>query len=270
MDTSGRRGAGHEVRSGRDKLRAARGTKRDKLGTLDFMSTQRKSEFVDHALSDQAVRGYLEANPDFFEDHADLLGALRLPHTAGGAVSLVERQVSMLRQKDLKLERKLKELLEVARANDTLAGKIHGLTLRLLGATTLAETLEVCETTLRTAFDADQAVLVLFGEPALFADLEAGRFFRPMRRDDPQLKAFDTFLAGSSPRCGQVRDAQRDCLFGPDTDEIGSCAMVPLGTNSDAGFLAIGSADADRFHPGMSIDFLARLGELIAAALRRF
>lgn len=243
---------------------------RDKLGNLDLMGTQRKSDFVDHALSDEAVRGYLEANPDFFEDHADLLGSLRLPHTAGGAVSLVERQVSMLRQKDLKLERRLKDLLEVARANDALAAKIHRLTLHLFGAGSLAETLEVCETTLRTTFDADQSVLVLFGDPAHFEDVGAGRFCRPMRRDDPALQAFDTFLAGNSPRCGQIRDAQRDCLFGPGTDEIGSCALVPLGTNSDAGFLAIGSADADRFHPGMSIDFLARLGDLVAAALRRF
>ena len=90
-----------------------------------------------------------------------------------------------------------------------------------------------------------------------------------MRRDDV-LKAFDTFLKRSNPRCGQIRDAQRDFLFGKETDEIGSCALVPLGKQCDIGFLAIGSADADRFHPGMSIDFLARLGQLIAAALKRY
>ena len=46
--------------------------------------------------------------------------------------------------------------------------------------------------------------------------------------------------------------------------------MVPLGTETCIGFLAIGSTDANRFHPGMSIDFLGRLGELVSEALQRF
>lgn len=234
------------------------------------MSTQRKAEFVEEAVSERAVHRYLLQNPDFFERNGDLLGTLRLPHITGGTVSLVERQVSVLRQKDLKLERKLKELLDVARANDALAAKIHQLTLALLASGDLQSTVAGIEFGLRTGFDADQSILVLFGDPSAFESINVGRFFRAIERDDAAMKAFDTFLRGNSPRCGQVRDAQRDFLFGKDTNEIGSTALVPLGKNSDVGFLAIGSADADRFHPGMSIDFLARLGELVGGALRRF
>jgi len=234
------------------------------------MSTQPKTEFVDDSVSDEDVHSYLESNPDFFERHSELLSALRLPHVAGGTVSLVERQVSVLRQKDLKLERKLKELLGVARANDLLGNKIHKLAILLLGASDLAETLKICEKSLRVDFDASQAILVLFRDPELFADVQVGRFFRPVQRQDDAVKAFDTFLKRHKPRCGQVRDAQRDFLFGHETDEIGSCALVPLGPKSELGFLAIGSVDADRFHPGMSTDFLARLGQLIAAALQRY
>jgi uncharacterized protein YigA (DUF484 family) len=234
------------------------------------MSTQRKTDFVDAGLSDEEVHDYLERNPDFFERHNALLGTLSLPHVAGGTVSLVEKQVSVLRQKDLKLERQLKELLEVARANDSLAGKIHHMALKLLSAADLAATLVAVEETLRTAFDADQSILVLFGDPETFAEVKVGRFFMPAQRDDDALKSFDTFLSGSGPRCGQVRDTQRDFLFGKETDEIGSTAMIPLGSKAELGFLAIGSNDAERFHPGMSIDFLTRLGELVAEALKRF
>lgn len=234
------------------------------------MSTQRKAEFTDESLSEEAVHDYLANNSDFFERHPDLLSALRLPHSSGAAVSLVERQVSVLRQKDLKHERKLKELLEVARANDALASKIHGLTLRLLGSSDLATTLASLEEALRADFDADQSILVLFGEPEAFADVGAGRFLKVASRQDDALKAFDTFLRGSGPRCGQIRDSQRDFLFGKETDEIGSAALVPLGTGSEIGFIAIGSADSERFHPGMSMDFLGRLGELVAEALKRF
>ena len=233
------------------------------------MSTQRKPEFTEEVLSEAEVHSYLKRNPDFFERHATLLSSLRLPHATGAAVSLVERQVSVLRQKDLKLERKLKELLEVARTNDTLAGKIHQVALELLRTRDLRQTLEAIEEALRTAFGADHSVLVMFGDPGSVGGLNGGRFFRAMDRNDPSLKPFATFLVSSNPRCGQVRDAQRDFLFGQQTNEVGSAALVPLGKKCEVGFLAIGSADANRFHPGMSFDFLARLGELIAVALKR-
>ncbi len=234
------------------------------------MSTQRKPEFVEEDLSEDAVHDYLEANPDFFERHGELLSSLRLPHVSGGAISLVERQVSVLRQKDMKLERKLKELIDVARANDALGAKMHQLTLRLMAAKDIGETLEVIESALRAGFDADLSILVLFGDPAVFANVTVGRFFKPIEREAESLKSFATFLKGSGPRCGQVRDSQRDFLFGRETDEVGSAALVPLGKNSEIGFLAIGSADANRFHPGMSMDFLSRLGDLVAEALKRF
>lgn len=232
------------------------------------MSTQRKPDFTEDLVSEADVKAYLESNPDFFERQASLLDTLRLPHIAGGTVSLVERQVSVLRQKDVKLERRMKELLEVARANDVLAAKIHQLALRLLITRGLSQTLQAVEESLRTAFGADHSVLVLFGDPDSFNVIKS-RFLKAIERDDPALKPFNTFLRSSNPRCGQVRDAQRDFLFAPDTDEVGSAVLLPLGDQCQQGFLAIGSVDANRFHPGMSFDFLARLGDLIEVALQR-
>jgi hypothetical protein len=234
------------------------------------MSTQRNPDFIEEELSENAVHDFLQDNPDFFERHSALLGSLRLPHVAGGTVSLVERQVSVLRQRDLKLERKLKDLIDVARANDALATKIHHLALQMLAASDLGGTLRCIEESLRAGFGADQSILVLFGNPEMFKDIRFGRFFVAIERGDESLKAFDTFLEGSGPRCGQVRDAQRDFLFGKETDEVGSAALIPLGKKSEVGFLAIGSVDANHFHPGMSIDFLTRLGELVAGAIKRY
>ncbi len=234
------------------------------------MSTQAKAEFVEEELSEQSIHNYLAAHPDFFERHSTLLSSLVLPHASGGAVSLVERQVAVLRQKDLKLERQLRELIEVARANDLLSAKIHELTMQLLAAKDLHKTIAVIEEAMRSGFDADHAVLVLFGEPEAFEDINAGRFFRAVKKNDPSLKPFGTFLEGTSARCGQIRDSQREFLFHGDADEIGSAALVPLGDGAEIGFLAVGSADSDRFHPGMSIDFLTRLGDLVTESLKRF
>ena len=234
------------------------------------MSTQAKAEFVEEELSEQSIHDYLVAHPDFFERHSTLLSSLALPHASGGAVSLVERQVAVLRQKDLRLERQLKDLIEVARANDLLSAKIHELTMQLLNASDLDATITVIEEAMRSGFDADHAVLVLFGDPEAFDDINAGRFFRAVNRNDPSLKPFGTFLGGISARCGKIRDSQREFLFHGDADEIGSAALVPLGDGAEIGFLAVGSVDSERFHPGMSIDFLTRLGDLVAGSLKRF
>lgn len=235
------------------------------------MSTQPEPNYLNEVPTEQAVHDYLEDHPDFFERHASLLSQLRLPHATGaGAVSLVERQVSVLRQKDLKLERQLKELLAVARENDLLAAKIHRLSTELLSAASLADTVGVIEEAMRAGFNADHAVLVLFADPASVTDVDGGRFFRALKRDDGSLKPFGTFLASSAPRCGNARDAQLEFLFHGDADEIGSVALVPLGKECQVGFLAVGSVDSKRFHPGMSIDFLSRVGELVTAALSRY
>jgi uncharacterized protein YigA (DUF484 family) len=234
------------------------------------MSTQRKPEYLNEELSEDLIHDYLKLHPDFFERHPALLSSLRLPHASGGAVSLVERQVSVLRQKDLKLERQLKDLIEVARANDALAAKIHTLALRLVSAADLGSTVAAVEEAVRSGFGADQSVLVVFGDPADQGALPDGRFFRAVAGDDPALKPFSTFLASGNPRCGQARDSQLEFLFRDDAGDIGSVALIPLGRKAATGFLAIGSADSNRFHPGMSMDFLARVGDLVAAALARY
>lgn len=233
------------------------------------MTTQQQRGEVFEGLSEDAVAYFLEAHPEFFERHGHLLTHLRLPHQTGGsAISLVERQVEILRERNRKLERRLHELVEVARLNDKLAGKILGLARQLVGARRAAAVLNVIESSLREDFGADESVIVLFDAAAV--DMKAvpkRRFLRHAPRNAPVLQPFETFLAANRPRCGQIRDAQRDFLFGKGNNEIGSVAMVPLGEDASVGLLAIGSCDADRFHPAMSMDFLAHIGELVGQAL---
>jgi uncharacterized protein YigA (DUF484 family) len=224
----------------------------------------------DH-LNDSLVAEYLQAYPDFFERNGPLLTKLRLPHLrdAGTTVSLVERQVEVLRERNVSLERKLKELVDVARANDVLADRIHRLSQRLIRARTLLETINAVETSLREDFDAMHSVLVLFLEEARPLGEAAGRFLRTDDLTSADIKTFESLLAAGKPRCGQIRDAQRDYLFGKDSIEIGSVALTPLGPKGGMGILAIGASDADRFHPGMSTEFLSRIGELVTYALVR-
>ena len=234
------------------------------------MTTSQARGIKQDGLNDTTVAEYLQTYPDFFERNSPLLTKLRLPHLrdAGATVSLVERQVEVLRERNQSLDRKLKELVDVARANDALADRIHRLSQRLIRAHTLLETIGAVETSLREDFDAMHSVLVLFLEQARSSE-GAGRFLRSAEPTDPDIKSFESLLQSGKPRCGQVRDGQRDYLFGKDSVEIGSVALTPLGPKGELGILAIGASDAERFHPAMSTEFLSRIGELVTYALMR-
>jgi uncharacterized protein YigA (DUF484 family) len=214
---------------------------------------------------EESIADYLQRNPEFFERHQAVLARLKLPHARGGStISLVERQIEVLREKQAALENKLAELVRVARANDVIAERLHRFTRRLLRAVPRAEAIAHIEAGLREDFDAFHAALVLVGEQP---DSALPSFARIVPTDDAHLKSFESLRASGKPRCGQARDSQREFLFGPEGLEMGSVALVPLGEKGSLGLLALGSADRDRFHPGMSTEFLARLADLITDAL---
>ena len=148
-------------------------------------ATTHGEEFPESAISD-----YLKSHPDFFERHPLILLGLKLPHRTGGtAVSLVERQVSMLRQRNAQLERQFKDLVAVAKTNDALVEKIHQLGLKLMRARDLPARLEGLETGLREDFGAERAVLVLFNDKAPPAAQREG-FVRRLSAEDADVKPF--------------------------------------------------------------------------------
>jgi uncharacterized protein len=224
------------------------------------------------AVDEQAVMQYLQLHPDLFDRHPQLLTRLRLQHPRHGTtVSLIERQVEVLREKHAALEQKLAEFVRVARSNDALADKIHRFTRRLLRAATRAQALAQIEDSLREDFDAYHTVLVLQvpkGASGVPVSEGASRFLRQVPSDNPIFKSFESLFSNARPRCGQVRDSQREFLFGAEAPAIGSVALIPLTAMAPPGLLALGSVDRDRFHPGMSVEFLSRMAELIADSLQ--
>ncbi len=214
------------------------------------------------------VVAFLGEHPDFFDRHASLLSSLRLPHHRGDAttVSLVERQIDVLRDRARDLEQRLRTLVENGHANDTLAEKIHRLAIAMIQSRGAAPVLEAIESSLRKDFGAREFVIVLRRPLAGLGQIET-RCLRIAAAEDPDLKSFEALFASRKPRCGRVRDSQRDYLFPSADIAVGSVALVPLGDAGAIGLLAIASPDVDHFNPTMSTDFLARIGELIATAL---
>ena len=231
------------------------------------MSQHKDEAVIEEAFSEEEIAEYLHRHPNFFERHPDLLMGLKLTHQPGSAaVSLVERQVVILRQRNDELERQLKDFVAIAKDNHALVEKIHQLAVTLMEPRSGAERVEILETSLKEDFLAERVVLVLFSSP-LDPPLSDGGFVKIVDRNDAGLKPFASFLKSGQPRCGLLRDRQKAFAFADNEAEINSAAFVPLGENVELGFLIIGSQDPDYFHPGKAMDFLSRLGELVTVAL---
>jgi len=232
--------------------------------------TQQKAEVALEAeISEEEVAEYLRNHPDFFERHERLLLALRVPHASSRAtVSLVERQVAVLRKRNDQLERQLKDLVAIAKQNDALVARIHKLALEFIRHPARDSILERLETALREDFSADRAMLVLYPR-AIGGWRPDPEFAVVHERDSEALQAFSTFIRSGRTRCGRLRDRQKAVLFADGAHSLESAAMVPLGENGQLGFLVIANRDPDYFNPGKRTDFLNRLGELIAVALEQ-
>lgn len=232
------------------------------------MSSQTKAKQIDGSQERDIIK-FLESHPDFFERHPALLRSLRLPHDSGQAISLIEKQVSVLREQNTALKSKLDRLIANAKTNEQLSEHINQLLLSLLDAKSLEKVIEIIETRLSKDFNADAVVIRLFntGHPAMAAHPEI------LDWDEPALGAFEKVITGRKPICGSLKPGQLDSLFNDDAGNIGSAALIPLVKNDHSttcyGMLAIGSHDHLRFRSDMGTLFLKHLGDVLARVLRR-
>ncbi|HEX7030473.1 MAG TPA: DUF484 family protein [Gammaproteobacteria bacterium] len=229
------------------------------------MSSSRRSRDAG-TISAEAVAEFLDEHPEFFESQPQLAAKLRIPHVSGEAVSLIEKQVEILRKQNGQLERKLVDLIEVARANDAAVERIHQLVLALMEAEDLPDLLHSLADRLRHRFGADAARLILFRGNA--EDVEFGPAVR-MERDAPEIAEFQNVLRNGQPVVGRLRPRQLEILFGPNAPRIGSAALIPIGDRAEIGLLGIGSHSEDQFGPTLGTTFLVRIGDVLATALRR-
>ena len=215
--------------------------------------------------ADDVIR-YLQANPGFFEEYAELLAQIYIPHPHGGrAIPIAERQILTLREKSRMLEGKLSELIEFGEENDAIGEKMHRLCLALLPAGNLQATLQALYYNLREDFAVPHAALRLWR-----ADAGVGAGIGP--EFAPVSAELRTYAAGlEHPVCGADANSEVLTWFGAAAGQLRSIGAISLHGSGNAciGILALASEDAKRFYPEMGTLYLKRLGELLSAALER-
>ncbi|MDH3286947.1 MAG: DUF484 family protein [Betaproteobacteria bacterium] len=207
------------------------------------------------------VANYLRDNPEFFEHYADMLAEIFIPHPHGGrAVSISERQILTLRDKNKQLENKLHDVIQFGEENDAISEKVQRISIALLGTSDIRGVLNAVYLSLREDFAVPHVALRVWG---LNGDVDLGEF-APVSEAS---REFTTSL--THPYCSSRAMVDTASLFGEAGAHLRSFSYVPLRNGETFGLLVLASEDPQRFYPEMGTLYLKRLGELIGAAIRR-
>lgn len=217
------------------------------------------------ALDENEVASYLRSHPDFLLRFPELLETMELQHASGSAVSLIERQVEILRGRSQRLEDRLGNLLEAARDNEKRATSVHRLARALIRAPTLASAILGLQTSMREDFGIDEVFVGVIGPLLKHTNIDGLARLEP---DGPVVRAFDDFFRTKLIECGPLNESQARMLFPRAAEIPRSAAVVPLEKEKNLGMLVLASRDPLRFQPRQGRLFLDMTAELVAAAIR--
>jgi uncharacterized protein YigA (DUF484 family) len=221
-------------------------------------------------LDDATVAAWLRRHPAFFHGHPDLLMELSIPHESGKAISLLERQVAVFRERQSSLQDQIFEFIGNARNNDNLFEKTRLVVLDILRASTFPAVLDLMAERLRADFDASASALVFV------SDADGGA--TPVTRlgTTAVKTALGDLFAKQRTYCGALNQVQQQLLFPGQSAPIVSAAIVPLHLPEDSAvrvqyglpLLLIGSTREQHFNSSLDTLFLDFIGEVLSVRLQ--
>lgn len=226
------------------------------------MSQEENQQIKSSVINASDVAEYLAQHPDFFMQHKPLLEVMAVPHESGRAISLIERQTSLLRDRNQQLTVHLSDLIDTARHNDSQFDKTKRMVLSLLDSATLDDVAVALEESLCRDFYGDETSLVLFSD-------------RPLNVNNlrilPRATAgvIEPLMTTNLPTCGQLQLIENRFLFEDAAVKVQSAAVIPLVKGETIGLLAIGSYDPYYFQSSQGTLFLSYVGEVLSRVASR-
>ena len=213
-------------------------------------------------VTSEAVATFLKEHPEFFEQYADMLADIYIPHPHGGrAIPISERQILTLRERGKQLEGKLRDVIQYGEENDAIGEKVHRLALALLAARDLTAVTAVVNYNLREDFAVPHVAIRAWKTDGPAESEALNPASEPTREFAKSL---------TSPHCAHhAAEGTSADLFGDAAEHLRSFAYVPLRASETFGLLALASEDIERFYPGMGTVFLKRIGDMVGTALLR-
>lgn len=211
-------------------------------------------------LNPETVAGYLRKHPHFFEDFPDLVADMQISHDSGKAVSLVERQVSILRERNIEMRQRLSNLLDTARENDQLFAKTRRLVLALLECTDLGDMVDALYYSFQKEFNVHYTRLILFGPHVPPSTARIEYINNARNHIGKRLKAPNAISGGIDVK-------ECEFLFDEDAPNVGSAALAVLSYGNPLGVLAIGNQDPNYYRSSMGTLFLGYVAEVLNRVL---
>lgn len=247
---------------------------------------------LDIDLTDESVIAYLTGKPEFFVNNQDILARMRIPHDSGKAVSLIEKQVSVLRGKCGHLENSLRDLIAVARENENLHQRLHTLIQDIITVPSLPEIVALTQSSLRENFNAEHVHIMLIApapkraakaktstagtkegkKPARAAasKLEKIEGAMHVRHNDKRIRQFADVFKGGVTVCGMPSEEQLKAMIGKDYAHVASAAMIPLHFERKLGLVMLTSRDESRFGMRKGVMFLNQMGDLLSRRIHSY
>lgn len=208
------------------------------------------NETAEKMLSPDEVRDFLLNNSDFFLENQDLFTQINFPHETSGAVSLIERQVQVLRESEKESKNRVSELTETATANHELLKKMQQLTLQLLSSADTSSLLNNLESLMKEQFELDSAQILLV-EGSVKSNLPLCQFSSAEELQQMHADIFnlDIYVGRTPAKLGDYFSAES-------LENLSSIALLKLDLDSQPGYLLLGSSEESRFQSDMATDFI--------------
>jgi len=210
-------------------------------------------------LNDELVREYLKNHDDFLQRNPEMMDHLHISHASGSAVSLVEKQVSVLRERNVDMRHRLNALTGNARDNDKLYEQTRALVLKLLEADSIEALYRTFMGSMADDFQVEHASMILYGDSDSAGDCR-------MDTRESAKKEIGALFRGHKAVCGTLRKEELNYLF-PDAGEVGSAALMPLLNGKQLGLIAVGSSDGNRYNSDMGTLFLSHIADVMVRLL---
>lgn len=214
------------------------------------------------AIDDAMVLEHLKHRPDFFRQYPEAIANLSLPHNSGSAVSLVERQVAVLRERSIQTRRKLSQLIDIAKDNDQLFDRTQQLVIALLKARSVEQLCCEVISQFGERFGVEKtSVLFLLDENDPLADSLQPEHRRARAE---ALHAIGHLLESGSTFCGLLRSGEAECLFGQ-ADGTASAAIASRTLPGGATLLlSVANSAADHYSQQTGTLFIDHIADILA------
>ena len=207
---------------------------------------------------------YLKRTPDFFEQHAELLTDITLKHSSGGAISLIERQVAVLREKNQSLESNILQLVQIAQDNEVLQEQLHRIAQRMIETDNNNNIFAVVSDLLSNEFPVLEVSLRLTAiDDEWTLPLE-----QSVTEEELEQPVFHSIFMNNERECQFLMDEELNTFF-PEQLQVRSGVAIPLRANQNFGVLLLASTNEERFREGMGTLFLDNLADLLGRKFKK-